>query len=219
MADPSHDSLFREIDEELRQEHYAKLWKKYGNHVIGAALALVVGVAGFQGWRHYDVSTRTDEGMRFAAAQRLMQEDQNEAAAQSFGRLAAESSAGYALLARFQEAAILARQGDQAGSIAAYRELAEDTGIDALYRDLALVLGALHEIDTVDRAALSQRMAPLTADDNPWRYSAREIIAVLAQRGGDVSKARELYSGLANDVAAPSGIRSRAQEMLAILGG
>jgi hypothetical protein len=82
-----------------------------------------------------------------------------------------------------------------------------------------VVLGALHEIDTVDREALVQRVAPLAADDNPWRYSAREILAVLARRGGDMGKARELYSGLANDVAAPSGIRSRAQEMLAILGG
>ena len=47
MADPVQDSLFREIEEDLRQEHWAKLWKRYGNYAVGAVFALVLSVAGY----------------------------------------------------------------------------------------------------------------------------------------------------------------------------
>ena len=47
MADynAEQENLFKEIDEDLRQERFAKLWKKYGPYIISAAVALVL-VAG-----------------------------------------------------------------------------------------------------------------------------------------------------------------------------
>ena len=42
MADPVEDSLFREIEEDLRQERWTKLWKRYGTYAGGAVLALVL---------------------------------------------------------------------------------------------------------------------------------------------------------------------------------
>ena len=34
--------IFREIDEELRHDHYAKLWQTWGKYVIAAAVALAL---------------------------------------------------------------------------------------------------------------------------------------------------------------------------------
>lgn len=218
MAEPSESNLFREIDEELRHEHYAKLWKKYGGYVIGAALVLVLGVAGYQGWHAYDTSTRNTLGERFVNAQRLVDEGRIDLATEEFSKLAAESGGGYRLLARFQEAALLARNGDNAGAVAAYRELSADSGVDTLYRDLAILLEVLHVADTGDAETLGSRLAPLTEPGNPWRHSAREITAQLAFAGGDREGARQLFSQLAGDDTAPSGVRDRAVEMLAIIG-
>ncbi len=215
MADPVQDSLFREIEEDLRQEHWAKLWKRYGNYAVGAVLALVLSVAGYQGWRVYDIATRQSDGERFAAALKLADDKQTQAAAEAFAGLAADATAGYALLARFQEAALLAKRGDPA---AAYAELAQDPGVDAVYRDLAVILGAFNEMNGPGAGDLSARLAPLTADGNPWHHSAKELIAVLAARAGDRTKARALFTDLAADATAPQGIRARASEMLAILG-
>jgi len=220
VADPVQDSLFREIDEELRHEQFGKLWKRYGQYVIVAVLALVVSVAGFQGWRAYDISTRRSDGERFAKALALAGNDQTQAAAKAFAKVAADARRGYGMLARFQEAALLARRGEQEAAAAAYRELARDTGIDATYRDLAVILGVIHDMNGTGTGALelSDRLAPLTAGTNPWRHSATELTALLAAGAGNRTKARKLFTGLAADVTAPHGIRARAKEMLAILG-
>ncbi len=200
----------------MRQERWAKLWKRYGNYVVGAVIALVLSVAGYQGWRAYDIATRQSDGERFAAALTLAGDKQTQAAAEAFAGLAADATAGYALLARFQEAALMAKRGEPAA--AAYADLAADPGVDAAYRDLAVILGAFHEMNGPGAGDLSARLAPLTADGNPWRHSAKELTAVLAARAGDRMKARALFTALAADTTAPQGIRARAGEMLAILG-
>ena len=218
MADQVQDSLLREIDEELRQEHYAKLWKKYGTYIIAFAVILVASVAGYQGWRTWDVKSRMGQSDRFQAALELKQSGDAEAARNAFAELADDAGAGYATLARLQQAATLGDNGDRQGAIAIYDEIAGDSSLDDRYRDLATILVALLEANEADPAQLTERLAPLTADGNPWRFSALEITGMLAYRANDADKAREIFEKLANDAAAPQGIRGRAAEMLAILG-
>ena len=61
------------------------------------------------------------------------------------------------------------------------------------------------------------RLAPLTATSNPWRPIALELTAVARLKSGDKSGALEVYKTLADDVAAPQGLRARAAEMAAAL--
>jgi len=214
------DLLFREIDEELRQDEFQKLWHAYGRYVIAGAVVLVLGVAGFKGWQNYDIKSREALGVRFQNATGLVTAGKTDEALKAFSDIAKEGGAGYQMLAQFNEARILARRGDAAGAAAAYRRLAGDEGVDSLFRDLAVILGAYQELNDpgADFPALAKRVEPLAADTSPWRYSAREISALLAQRRGDRAKAKELFRGLAGDTRAPQGVRARAQEMLSIIG-
>lgn len=217
MADPTESSLLREIDEELRQEHYRKLWERFGTYVVAAAVILVAVVAGYQGWRAYDLQVRRADGERYARVQRIIAENQGDAARQELSKLKAEASSGYRLLARFQEAGLLASQGDKSGASQLYRQLSNDSAIDKNYRDLAVLLEVLNNADEGDPASLSERVQPLMAASNPWRHSARELMGVLAQRQGNQDRAREAFAALSTDAEAPEGVRNRAEEMLTIL--
>jgi len=217
--DAEQENLFKEIDEDLRQERFAKLWKRYGNYIIGLAVVIVVAVGGVQFWRSWDLKQRTEEGAKFTAALRAADQSKLQQAADGMAALAKEGDTGYALLARFDEAALLAKSGNTKGAVEQYLKIAGDSDVDQLYRDLASLMATMHEVDSGDPAALIDRLAPLTQGTNPWRHSAREMTALLTKRTGDTEKAAKLYRELADDPSAPAGVRARAAEMAAIVGG
>ena len=44
----SDESLFREVDEEVRSDEFKRLWQRYGNYITAVALGIVIAVAGFK---------------------------------------------------------------------------------------------------------------------------------------------------------------------------
>ncbi|MBI3708142.1 MAG: tetratricopeptide repeat protein [Proteobacteria bacterium] len=211
--------IFDEVEEDVRRDRALELWKKYGNYVVGAAVLVVAATAGFTGWRDWDRRQAEAETARFLAATQLAVQGDSSGAASAFAAIVRDGRAGYALLARFHEAALKAKSDDAAGAAAMYRAIAAANAADLDMRNVARLLAALHSVETSDAAAIERELAPLAGSDHPWRHLALEITAIAAARAGDVAKARELYTKIADDPAAPSGLRARAAEMIAALSG
>jgi hypothetical protein len=211
--------IFHEVEEDVKRERYEKLWKAYGKYLIAVLAAVVLGTAGTVFWRDYQRGQREAESERFTAALALVQAGRNADAANAFAELADEAGAGYRVLALFQRASAQLGSGDTAGAVATYDRIADDGGASAVLRDLGRLLAARALLDTAPAGEVEARLAPLRADANPWRHSARELTAVLALKAGDVAAAREGFQALADDLSAPSTTRARAAELLAALGG
>jgi len=211
--DPAQEALFREVEEDLRAEQMHRLWKQYSSYVIGAAALVVVVVAGFQGWTAWQASVRAAEAERYFTA--VAVEGGDQAALVALGQ---DGRTGYAGLARLQHANALAAAGDTAGAIGAYDSLSSDGSAPKPVRDLAAMLAALRAIDVEDAATLRGRLAPLSADESPWRFMALEVLGTLNIRAGDTVTARQIFSTLAGEREAPPGVRARASEFLTLLG-
>ena len=217
--DPEQDHLFKEIDEELRQDRYVTLVKKYGVHALVLTVIAIASVAGFKGWQAYDLGVRQERSEKFSMALRALDENKAAEAERTLNVLSNEGSGAYAFLARFKQAALFGRDGRRSVAIAEYLKLSEESGLEEIFRDLALLQATLLELDEGDPTQLSARLGGLSEDNNPWRHSALEMSALLAHRTGDARKAAKLFKELADDATAPLGIRARAAEMTAILGG
>lgn len=212
-----NDTIFREINEELRRDRLLALWRKYGRLVIGGAVALVLVVAGKTGWDEYNRRQALADGLRYHVATELLRQGNEDAARAAFAALAEDGRGGYVTLARLHEAAIVSAQGDTEGAIRIYQAIAGDNSVPDSLRSLARILSAFRRIDREDPETLIGELAPLTGMENPWRHSALEITALVAIRAGEIGKAREIYTKLATDPEAPRMLRQRAEQMATAL--
>ncbi len=208
--------IFREIDEDLRRDRMERLFKRYGGIVLAGALALVAGTGGYTAWRSWEQSRQQQETAALFAA--ISQAAQGPGTGvEALAAFAGQARPGAAALAQLNAAGLLAREGKTAEAVAIYDTLAGGPA-DAVYRDLATLLSVMHQLDSGDPAQLQARLQPLTGDASPWRFSAREMTAVLAARTGDKAKARTLFQQLADDQQAPAGVRSRAADLATLYG-
>jgi hypothetical protein len=210
------DSLMTEIEEDLRGEELSKLWKKYGNLIVAASLALILGVAGWQYWRQDQETQRLDAARQYEAGIKLIQEGKLDDALATYAALAEKKGLGYAALAQLQKAALALSKNDVPSALAAYKALAADEKADVLFRDLARLMRALHGLDTENPLELEAALKPLLDASNPFSHSAQELTALLAAKQGDAPRALKLVEGLAADVSAPAGVRQRAEELAVV---
>lgn len=208
--------IFREIDEELRRDNLLKLWSRYGRYVVALAVLVLIVAGGIVAWRDHQLSERRAQSTRYAAALSLAREGKDAEAAKVFAAIAQEGG-GYSDLAAFQEAELLAKSGDRKGAVAAYDRIADASRLDPAFRDLAVLLSAMHGLPEAEPQVTIDRLAPMTTARNPWRATALELTAAARLKSGDKGGALALYKSLADDLSAPEGVRTRAAEMAAAL--
>ena len=219
MADlnSEQENLFKEIDEDLRQQKYANLWKKYGKFVIAGAVVLIIGVASIQGWEAYNLNRKiTDSNLLMSALKSIDQANPTNAIA-LLDNLTKDGSIGYSILAKFNQAAILTKSGKYHKAIENYLSISEDMRIEQNLRDLALIRSGYLSLEHTSSDKPLEKLSSIINMENAWRHSAKELSALFSYKSGDSVRAHQLYKELADDTTAPTGMRSRAAEMAAIL--
>ncbi len=206
----SNDTLLREVDEELRSDRVRTLWRQTAPFVIGAAVAVVLLVAGFEGWKWWTESRSAQSSDSFYAAAALADGTDFEAAKKALDDIIAQGSGAYPALAQFREASLLAQQGKTSEAVAAYDALATSLS-DTRLRQLALIMGGSLLIDGGDVAAVEQRVMGSITPESPMRNAAREVLGLVQYKAGQLDAAMTTFQSILADPLANRDQQSLVQ--------
>jgi hypothetical protein len=207
--------IFNEVDEEVRRERLEKLWLRYRGLIMTAVFLVIASVAAWRGYDYWQNRLAGQTGAAYDAAAKLAGEGKHDEAETAFGKIVADGTPGYRLLARLREASEIADR-DPKAAVVAYDKIAGETTGQPLVSELAAVRAGFLLVDSARLDEMTQRLEPLAQPSGAFRHSARELLALSAWRNGDSAAARRWADAAKNDPEAPAGVRSR-MEVLASL--
>ncbi|MGX5736104.1 tetratricopeptide repeat protein [Bosea thiooxidans] len=210
--------IFREIDEEVRRDKAAELWKKYGWVVTALAVLAVLAVAGWQFWLHRENQASQAVGARLEAALKSSRDGDGTQAETILKELATGAPTGYRQIARFRLAAETAKRDATAG-VAAFDALAADASLEQVYRDLAKLRAGILRVDLSPFPEVKAALEPLATPQGVWRHSAREFLGVAALKANLFDEAGRWFDAAITDPQVPQALRQRVDLYLALVRG
>ncbi len=209
------DSFIEEVTEEVRRDKLFALMRKYGWIAILAVL-LIVGGAAYNEWR---------KASEAAAAQALgdsliaaLEIEDAAARADALDKITAESEGGKAVVALLASAEAH-NSGNAERAVSELAKLEENPELPPAYREMAVLKHVLLTGKDMPIAERRSKLEGLAVAGAPFRLLAEEQLAMLDIEEGKKDAAISRLQDIINDVEVSAGLRSRASQLIVVLGG
>ncbi|SEJ23202.1 hypothetical protein SAMN05428950_1011534 [Sphingomonas sp. OV641] len=218
LTPQNNEAFLREVDEELRKEQAAALWRRWGL-AIAALVALGLAIfAGYLYWQHQQREAAGREGEQLQLVWDNLAAGQTEKAAPQIAELTKSDSSGYRAVALFTQADLLLQKNDLKGAAAKFGAIAADQSLAEPFRQLALVRQTMAEYDTIKPDQVVARLRGVAVPENAYFGSAGELVALAYLKQGRRDLAGRLFGQIAQAEQVPPSIRQRAVQMAGVLG-
>ena len=210
--------VFQEVDEELREEKYKSIWRKFRYYVIGGLILFILGIAANAFWKDYNLKEINDRSNRFFTAIEMAQEDKVNAITllEEFANQEEKNSEYNALIARFTEAAIRRSEKDFNGALVIYQSL-EENNVSNFYEDYAKLSSVEMLIALNNKKDAKLILDDLISNTSDLKYIAMEYMGYLEIDEGNFSKAQTIFTNIADDALSSVNMKNRSREVLSIL--
>lgn len=223
-ADRATDIFAESIKEEIQQENWQNLWNKYGVLVTSVIAGIMLAISIYSVWQRKDLEEREAISVKFTAVQNAIMSGDPEQGIEQLKELSHVDNKSYALLAKMEYAAILARKNDKQ-SLEIYKSIFEDQKADNLFKNLAYILYTNSAIDLMDAKTLNAEIGKIietlsaeTFQEGPWSLLAKESLSFCYIKVGQNENAKKVLENLVKTDGIPDGIAERSRMLIQSLG-
>jgi len=209
--------IFQEVDEELREEKYKSIWRKYKYYVVGGLILFILGIAINAFWKDYSLKEINNRSEKFFEAIETAQEDKAGAITLLEEFAKKEKNAEYnVLIAKFTEAAIRRSEKDFNGALEIYEILANNK-ISNFYADYAKLSSVEMLFALNNKKDARTKLDEIVASSSELKFIAMEYLGYLEVNEGNISKARTIFKNLVEEAGVSVNMKNRSNEVLSIL--
>jgi hypothetical protein len=211
----SEDELVRELEDDMRRDHWNKLWRGFGSAMVGLSLLVIIATIAVVAWQHHAQELRIARTSQFLKGIERYRLEDYQGALAAFSSFSDTTEDDMSLLAKMWIGKVMIKMHQPERALAAYADVARNKDAHPLWGDLAAVLA----VELQREYKLTEKVKETPPQPGaPFYFTAAEQSAVEAIEAGDHEKAVAQLSDLHNNPLAPASLRDRTDEMLNALG-
>ena len=211
------EEFIKEVDDELKEERLAKLWRRLAPSIVGFSVGIILFVAGIVGGENYSENKSQRIGDDFTSAVVLINEKDIDTALIVLDEITDEASDGYVTMAKMKKATLLIKQNKVEEGLNVFLDL-EKSAFDQSFKDMATIMYVLNAMDYKSSDELLKKIERLTVNSE-WSFSALELKAFLFLKKNDKNSANEVFEKILSKKNPPSTLAGRARDMIDHLKG
>jgi hypothetical protein len=212
------DEFLEEVESDIRQERFLKLWNAYGKQITTGITVILAGLVAYTLWSNYKTKEHQKNAQYFIKAQELVIEGNTSQALSVLKEI--KNDATYSALGKFMEAALLSEKTDSEGTsaqkaIALYDQLSKNPNIEQLWRHVATLQSIRLKFSQDQKLGpdLLPLLDPLVAEGAPIRALALEQKGYMLHTMGKSAEAAEQFVKIIQMKEAPDAVAKRARIM------
>ena len=197
------NSIFEEIDEEVKRENTIKFIKKHSKVILGVIIAIVIIIASYSTY----LTNQRRESEVFT--KKLMNVVYNydgtlKSVERDLDHLIKNAPLEISNMAHIIKLGV---KGDDISN--ELKEISKNKDYDIVLRDLAVLMFVSKTMDKMDSKEAINMLEEISTLDHPFRLSALELIGVLSLRDNNIEKAKSAFSAIESDKDAPKSMLNR----------
>lgn len=210
--------VFQEVDEDIRQERYKTIWKRYRYYFISIIMVLIIAVATNAFLRHQNFKKVNERSEKFFNAISISNSNSDEALKllNEFSKTELKSSQYNVVLSLFIEAAINREKQDFSAALNVYSQIAKMENIDIFYIDYANLCAAETLISSGDIEAAIIMLEMLIKNNSPLLLIAKEYLGYVEISKGNYEKSKILFEEIYEDASSSQEMINRVKEVLSV---
>ena len=211
------DVFVREVDEAMRQDQMANMFRRFGLPVIAAVVAALLGLAGYLWWQHSNQTAAAERGEKLVMALDQLEAGHLDTADKQLAPVAEEGGAS-AAAAKLARAGIALAQGRSDEAIGLFSQVAADEDYPQPLRNLATIRKVAAGFDKMKPQEVVDQLKPLAIPGDPWFGPAGELLGIAYLKQGKEDLAGPLFAKIAVDEDTPESLRARSRQLAGLLG-
>ena len=207
-------NIFREVDEELRKERYASLFKKYGAYVIGFIVIIVSLLISIQIYQSYKVSSNEELVENYI--QLIDTETKSiEEKILMLDNFTATKNIFVNGMSALKKVDLLIENNQKEAAIESLEGILNNQNIEVIHRDLGLYKYLMLLMDSMPIEQFSE-YADNLSNDSQFYYLIQELRATKILLDGDEESSVIEFNKLISNPLVTSDIKNRASILIKI---